>query len=258
MSWPTASSDSASETVGREVAATHLGPWDTRDAGQDADEGEWFGAFYVPRFAPALHRPNWSTDSTVQLQSRTEGTTEEEIQYCISCGIPTKDLVRLVCGHLWDRECLLARIELALRWEGNWPARCCEKIDEAEMQALAPLVGESIVRRYLDKDEEMETPRDKRIYCANPRCSAFIGEQGRRIHLDSCLNCNTSTCLACGQTGQLHEHDECPSDRTIVSHEELISAGKLQQCPGCPEVVELRDACNHITLVIGELLSRPC
>ncbi len=247
MSWPSASSDSVSETTQHEVAVTETEPWDAQGAGRGADEGDWFGAFYVPRDGPALDEPEWVASDPQESGCRAQENTGEQLQNCISCGTPIRELRQLSCGHLWGRSCLLARIELALRWEGDWGAQCCEKINDVEMRSLAPFVGESIVQRYLDKYDEMETPRDQRIYCANSRCSAFLGQRGTGVHLDSCLKCDTSTCLACGNVGQLHDHDQCPSERTIVSHEELVRLGKLQQCPGCPEVVELREACNHIT-----------
>lgn len=241
MSWPSPSSDSASETVERESVVTASEPWDAQGAGRGADEGDWFGAFYVPRAAPEL-------DDPPSFANGIQEPIDEQLQNCISCGTSTNDLRRLSCGHMWCCACLTARVELALRWEGDWPARCCNNVNDVELRSLAPFLGEVIVERYLDKYDEMETPRDQRIYCADPRCSTFLGRRGTRIHLDSCRKCNTLTCLACGSVEQLHDNNQCPSvAETTVSHQNLIRSGKLQQCPSCPEVVELRDACNHIT-----------
>ncbi|ERF68529.1 hypothetical protein EPUS_04627 [Endocarpon pusillum Z07020] len=250
MSWPSASSDSiASESSQQEIAVAEPQTWGHRGAGHGIDERDWFGAFYVPRNDPTSITPEWPPSAREESESVAQYSTEEQLQSCISCGTPTQELQQLSCGHLWGRACLIARIELALQGFGlNWPARCCQKIDDDEMKSLAPFLGESVVQMYLNKYEEMETPRDQRIYCANPRCSVFLGQRGTGVHLDACLECGTSTCLACGNMEPLHDHDECPSETTRVSHQELINSGKLQQCPGCPEVVELREACNHITL----------
>lgn len=248
MSWSSASSSSsgsASEQRQHEAALPETEAWDAHGAGRGADEGDWLGAFYVPRGEPPA--PEWLAVEPPETQDRAQVGAQDKLQSCISCGTLTKDLRQLRCGHLWGGSCLLARIELALRWEGNWPARCCEKIDEGEMRRLAPFLEEGIVKRYLDKYEEMETQRDQRIYCADARCSAFLGPRGTGINWGSCGKCGISTCLKCGNAGQLHGHDQCPPETTVVSHGELIRGGKLQQCPGCPEVVELREACNHTT-----------
>lgn len=239
MSWPSASSASASETGQFDTKTTESEQWDPEDAEEHANDRDRSGAFHVPRSGPPMDDLGWPASDAQK--------SEEHVQNCISCGTPTKNFRRLGCDHLWDRNCLLARIELSLRWEGNWPAKCCQKIEDAEMKALAPFLGGEIVERYLERSLEMETPRHQRIYCANIPCSAFVGQRGTDLHLDVCLKCNTSTCLGCGNMEKLHDHDECPSNTTAVSHEELIRLGKLQQCPGCPEVVELREACNHIT-----------
>ncbi|KAF7510716.1 hypothetical protein GJ744_006082 [Endocarpon pusillum] len=253
MSWLSASPDSIpSESSQQEIAVAEPRAWGHRGAGHGIDDRDWFGAFYVPQNDLASITPEWPPSAREESESVAQESTEEQLQSCISCGTPTQELQQLSCGHLWGRACLIARIELALQGFGlNWPARCCQKIDEDEMKSLAPFLGESVVQMYLNKYEEMETPRDQRIYCANPRCSVFLGQREKGAHLDACLECGTSTCLSCGNMEPLHDHDECPSETTRVSHQELINSGKLQQCPGCPEVVELREACNHITCLCG-------
>jgi hypothetical protein len=221
--------------------------WDVDGAGRGADEGDWFGAFHVPLHGPAFDGSEWLPNNTQEPSIMADENNEQRLQNCIACGTPTEDLWQLGCGHFWDRDCLSTAIELALQWEGNWPARCCEKIDDDEMRSLAPFLGDEIVRRYLEKYEELEISRHQRVYCANPVCSGFLGQRAMGIHLYVCLKCGTSTCLACGNTQEQHDHDQCSSEMRRVSHEELIRLGKLQQCPGCPEVVELKEACNHIT-----------
>jgi hypothetical protein len=218
---------------------------------------DWFGAFHVPLgvddnaahdIERRLQELNWfdADDSTV-----TESSTDRLLKNCVSCFAEAEDLHELSCEHVWCRDCLVARIELAMEWEGNWPAKCCMKIDEDEMRALAEFVDEDeVVLRYLGKYEEMETPRDQRIYCANQRCSVFLGQRREEAKLVGCVKCNAESCLLCGAEEGLHgDGRECPSEKTRESHAELIKAGKLQQCPGCPEVVELREACHHITYV---------
>lgn len=229
------------------MVITESEAWDLHGNDRGTDEGDWFGAFYVPRNEPALIDTTPVTSGPQRRGCEAEENTQEQMQNCISCGTPTRDMRQLACGHLWGRTCLFAMVELAMQWEGNFPAKCCQKIEDIEMKDLAPFLGEGIVQRYLDKSEEVEAPRDQRIYCANHRCSAFLGQRGPGVHLDSCRKCNTSTCLACGEEERLHDHDQCPPERIKVSHNELIRSGKLQQCPGCPEVVELKEACNHIT-----------
>ena len=248
MSWPSSSSSVTSETYPHEITVTEPEPWGHHGPVRGADEGDWFGAFHNPRNGLAVDEPDEQAGSLEERWSSAQDTTTDpQLQNCISCGTATQNLWQLSCGHWWGRSCLLARIELALQWEGNWPAKCCQKINDVEMRDLAPFLGQSMVQKYIDKYDEMETPRDQRIYCGNPRCSTFLGRKGIGVHLDSCLMCGTSTCLACGKVEPLHDHDECPSEAAVMPHQELIRSGNLQQCPGCPEVVELREACNHIT-----------
>jgi hypothetical protein len=245
MSWPSASSNSDSASNQHDTSVAEQEQWDHRNPGRGTNEYEWFGSFYVPRNGPVPDVSDWIATSDHGPWARAEEAGESQIQKCICCVETTDELQELGCGHVWDRSCLSAVIEYALQWEGNWPAKCCQKIDDVEMRGLAPFLGDYIVRRYLDKYEEMDTLRDQRIYCANARCSVFLGQRSTGVHLDSCTKCNTSTCLSCGNEDKLHDHDDCPSKTS--PYEELIQEGKLQQCPGCNEVVELREACNHIT-----------
>ena len=241
------SSNADSASSQHDTGVTEQEQQDPRNADHGADESEWFGAFHVPRNAPAPEVPDWLAGSNQGPWARPERPAEGQTQKCICCVEETEELRQLGCGHLWDRSCPSAAIDFALQWDGNWPAKCCQKIDDVEMRALAPFLGEDIVRTYLGKYEEMDTPRDQRIYCANVRCSTFLGQRTTEVHVDACIKCNSSTCLACGDGGELHDHEECPSKTTTNPYEELIREGKLQQCPGCNEVVELREACNHIT-----------
>lgn len=237
----------SSDTTQQEPEITESQAWYLDGAGRGADEGNWFGAFHVPRDEPGSDNSGLVPSGHQGYGSDAKGDTEEEAQDCISCGTRTRDVRRLTCGHLWGRTCLYTMIEFAMQWEGNFPARCCQKIDEVEMKELAPFLGEGIVQRYLDKAEEMEAPRDQRVYCANPRCSAFLGRRSSESRSHRCPKCDTSTCLACSVEEKPNDRHQCPPHIVTVSHKELIESGKLQQCPSCPEVIELREACNHIT-----------
>lgn len=154
--------------------------------------------------------------------------------------------VRVPCGHHYDITCLLNLVRLALRDESSFPPQCCKQaipvgcFDQHMDLPLSTL--------YTRKSEEYSTL--KRVYCANPRCSQFLGPQ--RAHFSnvySCTasRCNTRTCSRCRKEVKAQGGHSCRADGT---DKELLSLGKKSgwaQCPGCARMIELTAGCFHMT-----------
>ena len=150
------------------------------------------------------------------------------------------------CGHYFDVACLLNLVRLALHDESSFPPQCCKQaipvgtFDQHMDPALSTL--------YTRKSEEYSTL--KRVYCANPRCSQFLGPQ--RTHFSniySCTasRCNTRTCSRCRKEVKAQGGHTC---RVEGLDKELVSLSKKAgwaQCPGCTRMIELTTGCFHMT-----------
>lgn len=101
---------------------------------------------------------------------------------------------------------------------------------------------------YTRKSEEYSTL--KRVYCANPRCSQFLGPQRAHfsnIYTCSGPRCNARTCSRCRKEVKAQGSHNCLVDG---ADKELLTLSKKSgwaQCPGCTRMIELTTGCFHMT-----------
>lgn len=119
----------------------------------------------------------------------------------------------------------------------------------------------SLRTAYAERQEEYNTP--KRVFCANPRCSRFLGARDKRfpIRVLSCTaaSCGTRTCARCKARvdGPASRH-ECSHDPGHRSTLQLASRMGWSRCPKCEELIERHSGCAHMTCVCGAQFCYRC
>lgn len=103
---------------------------------------------------------------------------------------------------------------------------------------------------FTAKSREFGTPSQRRVYCAVPTCSAFLGSSEGVAAASTlpCTKCRGVTCVSCKQPG--HPNEACkedPAAQLTQELRELASSELWQTCPGCNAIVELEQGCYHMT-----------
>ncbi|TFK47505.1 hypothetical protein OE88DRAFT_764952 [Heliocybe sulcata] len=116
---------------------------------------------------------------------------------------------------------------------------------------IRPHMTEVLATLFREKSVEFETPIQKRVYCANPSCSAFLGKQVSVARLLTCSasRCGSKTCLGCKQLVQKSLQHVCKllqeeADDVFMT---LVNRQGWAYCPGCRVPVERTAGCDHMT-----------
>ncbi|KDQ60386.1 hypothetical protein JAAARDRAFT_604869 [Jaapia argillacea MUCL 33604] len=167
---------------------------------------------------------------------------------CVICQDPIVGVeVRSPCGHFYDKSCVLDLFEAATKDETLFPPRCCRQ--EISLAQVRPHMTATLSAVFDEKAKEFGTL--KRVYCANPKCSRFLGEAnesswfGYKIY--GCPDCSTKTCSRCKTKTDPSVMHSCKVDD---GNQEVLSLGQQQgwaRCPGCHAMVELNLGCFHMT-----------
>ncbi|KXX76877.1 Alcohol-sensitive RING finger protein 1 [Madurella mycetomatis] len=107
----------------------------------------------------------------------------------------------LPCGHTHCLSCLRRNFHIALVGVPFQPARCCDPSARIEPSLLRDCLGLTSheVHAYRERLAEYDTRH--KVYCFDPRCSAFIPEMLRAGRTGRCRVCWKKTCLQCGGRG---------------------------------------------------------
>ncbi|KZT10448.1 uncharacterized protein LAESUDRAFT_721807 [Laetiporus sulphureus 93-53] len=169
---------------------------------------------------------------------------------CVICTDPIYGIeIRAHCGDYYDKACMLELFEAATKDESLFPPRCCRQ--EIMLADVSPYMTSDLLRRFNEKMKEFSTL--KRVYCANPSCSRFLGEQ-----IESSFwyfftptykcpesGCGTQTCTRCkAKFTRMHSCNNDEKDR------EVLDLGRTEgwaRCPGCEQLIELNHGCFHMT-----------
>ncbi|TRM59588.1 hypothetical protein BD626DRAFT_151083 [Schizophyllum amplum] len=138
---------------------------------------------------------------------------------CVVCTdvIPLGELIRAPCGHPYDVHCMTSVFTNATRDEALFPPRCCRTRIPVEL--VRGRVPDTTLANFSARAAEFATP--KRLYCAAPTCSAFLGARytgwffARAI---LCAGCGGRTCSRCAQAVKPDERHRC---RTAEDENEL-------------------------------------
>ncbi|KZT09933.1 uncharacterized protein LAESUDRAFT_694447 [Laetiporus sulphureus 93-53] len=174
--------------------------------------------------------------------------TEEHA--CVVCTDPVGDTgIRVRCGHYYDPECMLELIKAAVRDESLFPPRCCGV--KIPLKSAKPHIDAEL--SLLLKLKAREVRVLKRVYCARPSCSRFLGKQiqSRFLHFFApqytcrAPGCGTKTCTRCkSQAGKGHRCEPDVQEHGVL---DLAREKEWARCPGCKHLVELNTGCYHMT-----------
>ncbi|KAF4437267.1 E3 ubiquitin- ligase ARI4 [Fusarium acutatum] len=160
------------------------------------------------------------------------------------CLVCTEDAhFRALCGHNFCYPCYRELIRLGLRSQEGFPPRCCEPITE---EGIALARAPALVHLFRQMQEEADAPIHDRLYCHDGNCAAFIPPD-RNGH---CLLCDTHTCRDCGERG--HPGQPCREGAAEEDVWATMDENRTVNCPGCGRMIELAEACNHMTCVCGQ------
>ncbi|KAI0765349.1 hypothetical protein C8Q74DRAFT_1047656 [Fomes fomentarius] len=156
--------------------------------------------------------------------------------------------IRTPCGHYYDKGCMLQLFEAATKDESLFPPRCCRM--PIPLASVSVYLTSAAVKTFEEKSVEFGTR--KRVYCAKPSCSRFLGAQHERSWRPSSYRCpapgcNTLTCSSCKnimKTNAIHRCDTNESDRNVLA---LGQQSGWARCPGCETMIELNLGCYHMT-----------
>ncbi|KAI9065616.1 hypothetical protein FKP32DRAFT_1542596, partial [Trametes sanguinea] len=165
------------------------------------------------------------------------------------------------CKHVYHPDCLISLVSIAICATTQFPPRCCSKIIPSRLfqRYLTPELSQALAAR----DAERTTPR--RVYCANPHCSHFLGPRVKSIPVTiyTCpsSSCSTRTCARCratvppGSTPQAHV---CKHDPAHDAALRLGSRMGWARCPHCEELIERDGGCAQMRCVCGTVFCYNC
>ncbi|KAL0064161.1 hypothetical protein AAF712_008883 [Marasmius tenuissimus] len=178
---------------------------------------------------------------------------------CVACGetVEIQSSFQAPCAHHYCEDCLEQLLANSTTAESLFPPWCCtpeQKID------VYTIITEDLSQRIHAKAMEYAVPYKDRVFCANPRCSVFLGskiELGKATASSTtspsaaCPACLTAVCLECKQAAH-QAGQKCRGnlvegfDDDSMAVRELAKEQKWQTCPGCYEMVEKIAGCQHI------------
>ncbi|EXJ88448.1 hypothetical protein A1O1_05378 [Capronia coronata CBS 617.96] len=176
---------------------------------------------------------------------------------CRACMEDLESPIFLSCGHGYCQPCLNHLVRSGLANKMSFPPRCCTGRRGIDMASIQAHLDQDVLTRYLDVVEEFSTPNP--VYCANPVCSRYI-EQSRVRDTPGkfvqCGQCQTPTCTECKQGHREHTGRDAMTCKKV---EELMNPGdrklaqnnQWKQCPGCKNLVEKTEGCNHMICECG-------
>ncbi|KAF5711054.1 e3 ubiquitin ligase ARI4 [Fusarium mundagurra] len=163
-------------------------------------------------------------------------------EMCVACMEDAQ--MRAPCGrHNYCYPCYRELIRLGLSSQEGFPPRCCEPITE---EGVALARAPALVHLYRQVQEEASAPIPDRLYCHDVNCAVFIPPD-RNGH---CLLCDTHTCRDCGERG--HPGQPCREGAAEEDVWATMDENRTVNCPGCGRMIELAEACNHMTCVCGQ------
>lgn len=145
------------------------------------------------------------------------------------------------CGHFFDTQCLEAMFRKATVDESLFPPKCCQ-LEIPPQHARERLNCELMV---LFDRKAVEFGTKNKLYCSEPRCSAFIGPATDEVTWMECPECSSMTCGFCKSSA--HPGTACSdTDDLKRTAKEMREKQGWQRCYSCHHMVELTVGCYHI------------
>ncbi|KAI8986733.1 hypothetical protein BD414DRAFT_380319, partial [Trametes punicea] len=165
------------------------------------------------------------------------------------------------CHHVYHPDCLLMLVKTAIESTAQFPPRCCGRPIPARLfrRYLTPELKQALATR----EAERGTPR--RVYCANPHCSRFLGARDKRIpvrvYVCPSPSCSTRTCARCRtevRRGASLDAHACAHDPAYDATLRLGSRLGWVRCPHCEDLIERDGGCAHMTCSCGTEFCYDC
>ncbi|KAF2129712.1 hypothetical protein P153DRAFT_314851, partial [Dothidotthia symphoricarpi CBS 119687] len=171
---------------------------------------------------------------------------------------PRFDVLELTCkrqndmvSHAYCRTCLTGLFGTSLTDTTLFPPRCCGV--RIPLSAGAHFFTPELMRRYKEKEEELDTPNP--TYCSNRSCARFIPPGDIQATIATCCVCNEKTCAGC----KSKEHrGVCPEDDTVKQLIGIAEEKRWQRCYRCRTMVELDIGCFHMSCRCGAQFCYKC
>ncbi|OSD08202.1 hypothetical protein PYCCODRAFT_395995 [Trametes coccinea BRFM310] len=194
----------------------------------------------------------------MMLIVRTLKTSFRSTIECTACKVEIsvfcEPAFQVPCRHIYHAECLLMLVKTAVESTTQFPPRCCRKTIPTTLfeSSLTPELKDALTTR----EAEQTTPR--RVYCANPKCSRFLGAHNDslpvNIYTCTASGCSTRTCARCRSSVDAHTTPEAHACVEDPQRDETLHLGKRlgwTRCPRCTELVERKGGCPHMTCRCG-------
>ena len=152
-------------------------------------------------------------------------------------------MCRAPCDHMYCNGCIVALVGACTSDETLFPIRCCQRnIPEGD---FIPRLPNELQDAYRARATEFSVPAKRRVYCANPRCSHFLG-RAPDVRTDRvCERCRRATCTRC--RAAVHPGSMCGEPEALRALDALATGNGWRRCGGCNAIVELTQGCFHIT-----------
>lgn len=226
-------------------------PWTDPELLQKAAAIYMYEPCHAGPVPPGLVLDSDSDDETVAessawAASRANANDKPKLGHCVACGDDKDffDVARVPCKdkHEYCRECLAQLFELSLTDESLFPPRCDG--DPIPLSLVQIFLPAELAMRFKAMHAELSTKN--RVYCHDPKCSAFIPSTaiGEEMDIGTCPKCQKTTCVICEAPS--HSGD-CPEDTGLQQLVSTADTEQWQRCLDCKRFVELETGCNHIT-----------
>ncbi|KAH8928427.1 hypothetical protein BT69DRAFT_1212814 [Atractiella rhizophila] len=162
---------------------------------------------------------------------------------CVACieTIRKSQAVQFPCSHYYDRQCFNDLFAACLKDESLLPLRCCNQAmlrDEIQQHVMPEQF-----RQYESKLLEHDTTN--RLYCANPKCSTFLGTASGQKERRGCVTCGQQVCARCKAAWTMFHF--CVQDEQEAVLLKIANEEKWKRCQKCYRMVELQTGCYHMT-----------
>jgi hypothetical protein len=163
--------------------------------------------------------------------------------------------VRTVC-HAYCQPCFERLITTAIENEAQWPPKCC--LNELPPVLITKHITAPIAKQYAARAAELGIPVDERLYCPFPNCGVFVPRRAVSA-ITKTARCprGHSTCTICRQRAHGFRVP-CPEDPDLLAATQLAQQEGWRRCQRCREMIEHREACQHMTCRCGAQFCYVC
>lgn len=193
-------------------------------------------------------RPGSVTADRMASAENSGPETQERCRVCLK-DLPMTELVRISCGHLFCKQCLVSQFEYCVTREFRFPPRCCKGPISLSDRVLQALPNE-VIERFYATQEELDTDVLERTYCHVARCSTFIQPRYFTGDRATCPKCAAMTCVVCKEAHSGSDIWVCdrPQGLEVPGFREMASGlgQEWKQCPFCLQMVERVSVCLDI------------